>query len=210
MEVVYAALLSAWVLFIIYITKMIYHALEPRGKKVALYFTRKIIHIFAAGFVTLIIAIFKLFTSPLIPFLLGAGLATILYIFHRSGKLLYWFQDPENMYDVNFCIAWAFVISLGYFLGNVWIGAIPALFMAIGDGVTGIVRNALFRRRTKHWIGNLSMFLVCSPIAFYAFGFVGLIAAFIASLIEHFDFMDDNVTVPLSSFAVILLATVIL
>jgi len=209
MEVVYALILTAWVLFVIYVAKVVYHALEPKGKKVALYFTRKFIHIFAAGLVTLMIAIFGLFTSPLIPFLLGTGLATILYIFHKTGRLLYWFQDPENMYDVNFCIAWAFVISLGYILGNIWIGAIPALFMAIGDGVTGIVRNALFRRRTKHWIGNLSMFLVCSPIAFYAFGLIGLIAALIASLVEHFDFMDDNVTVPLSSFVVISLATII-
>jgi len=38
--------------------------------------------------------------------------------------------------------------------GNYWFGILPVLFMSVGDAVTGLVRNALFEKRTESWCGT--------------------------------------------------------
>ena len=64
----------------------------------------------------------------------------------------------------------------------------PSLFMAFGDGVTGIVRNAVIRKRSKSAIGNVFMFIVSAPIGWY----VGMVAepsipvwGVIAAIVPH-------------------------
>ena len=51
-------------------------------------------------------------------------------------------------------------------------------------------------------MGNLAMFLVCAPIGYALQGIPGLIAAVYASLVEAFYGVDDNVTIPLGSAAI--------
>ncbi|MEM4434905.1 MAG: hypothetical protein QXP10_02370, partial [Sulfolobales archaeon] len=61
-------------------------------------------------------------------------------------------------------------------------------------------------RRTKSWLGNLGMFVVTLPIGIYYAGYVGLVAALIASLVEHYEIpplLDDNVLITVSSLAVL-------
>lgn len=113
---------------------------------------------------------------------------------------------------------WALVIGVGWFLSgrSFWLPAIPILFMSLGDGVTGIVRNLVFKRRTKHWIGNVAMFLICAPIGYFLSSNIdspisGLVAASVPSLVERFEkigkyVIDDNITVPLSSLAILFAA----
>ena len=87
---------------------------------------------------------------------------------------------------------------------------VPVAFMAFGDGVTGIVRNAIYNRRTKAWIGNLAMALVTVPLGYAIFGYIGGLAGLVASIIEHYEikpFIDDNLTVPLTSFLIIILGS---
>jgi dolichol kinase len=81
--------------------------------------------------------------------------------------------------------------------------------MSIGDAITGIVRNILYKRRTKSWWGNLAMALF-SMIAGAIVGFAGVLAGAAASLIEHFEFkpIDDNVLIPVTSFAILILAKI--
>jgi dolichol kinase len=87
------------------------------------------------------------------------------------------------------------------------LGVIPVLYMSFGDAVTGVVRNLLFGRRTKSWWGNLAMAAVCLPIG-APLGPWGVFSALFASLIEHFEFgpIDDNLTIPLSSFIILYLS----
>lgn len=78
----------------------------------------------------------------------------------------------------------------------------------MGDGITGLIRNILFKRRVKHWSGNIAMFTLCSLISYFlGFGLIGILAAFIASIVEHFEkigeYYIDNITVPVSSFIVL-------
>lgn len=216
-ELVWTGMLFLWVMFVVLvISKSAYNFFARKhNHKVAIYYARKVIHILAAGVVTVLIAILPIFSTPLLPFLMGLVLALLTYLPHRTGKLMYWFQDPENIYEVNFCIMWAIFISLGWFAGrqfgynNPFLFSVPALlFMAVGDGVTGIVRNALFKRRVKHWSGNLAMFVVCAAIALaFGLGLPGIISALAASLVERVEYLgsitlDDNVTVPIVSFGV--------
>ncbi|MGC9107893.1 MAG: dolichol kinase [Infirmifilum sp.] len=220
-EVVYAALLFVWVMFVVtVIAKLTYEFFTKRGEshKVAIYYSRKVIHILAGGVVALVVALYPLFSTPALPFALGLLLALLTYIPHKTGKLMYWFQDPDNIYEVDFCIMWAIFITLGWFAGNqlgynhpFLFGALPLLFMAVGDGVTGIIRNALFKRRIKHWSGNLAMFIVSAAMAIALnFGLSGVLSALAASFIERVEYiggvrLDDNITVPIVSFTTLYL-----
>lgn len=190
------------------LTKKTYDLMLRRGlqHKVAVYYNRKIIHVLAGGLVAFIVP--SVFETPLLPLVMALLLGVFTYIPHRVGRLMYWFQVEDNLYEVSFCVMWGVIIALGWLLsrGNFWIGVVPVLFMAIGDSATGFVRNMLFGRRTKSWWGNLAMAAVSIPMG-AILGVAGMIAGALASIIEHFEFppIDDNVTVPLASFIILLL-----
>ena len=176
---------------------------------VAIYYNRRIIHILAGGLVAFLVPL--IFKTPILPFGMALFLAVLTYIPHKTGNLMYWFQVEENMYEVSFCVMWGLIIALGWLVseGNFWFGVLPVLFMSVGDAVTGIVRNMLYKRRTKSWWGNLTMALFSIPVG-VILGFAGVIAGALASFIEHFEFnpIDDNVTVPALSFVILLLTKV--
>ncbi|MCX8185118.1 MAG: dolichol kinase [Sulfolobales archaeon] len=212
-EVLIALPLFLYVLGILAITKYIYILLKKRGlsDNIIVYYNRKIIHILTGGVIGLTVP--YLFTSPLIPAIFAFILAVITYIPHKSGKLFYWFQVRDNMYEVNFCFAWGLALLILWLLfGSPIYAVIPIAFMSFGDAATGIIRNAVYRRRTKSWIGNLGMFLVALPIgAFYA-GSVGVIAAVVASIVEHYEIpplMDDNVLITISTLAILVASRVL-
>ncbi|MEM0482415.1 MAG: dolichol kinase [Nitrososphaerota archaeon] len=206
-EFIYVTALFVWVLFVShYLCKRIYNALLRRGceQNVAVYYNRKIIHILAGGLVSILVPfLFKSFT-------LIAILVTVLaignYLPHRSGRIWYWYQVKENMYEVHFIIMWGLIMGLGFLLGNLAIGVLPILFMSVGDGITGLVRNMLYHRRTKSSWGNLAMALFCIPAGLLTLGVSGAVAGFAASLVEKLEFrwIDDNITVPLISFIILL------
>ncbi|WP_460124770.1 dolichol kinase [Stetteria hydrogenophila] len=205
-EAFYAVLLSVYVFFVVYyLTRWIYEWLRARMPEVkAVYYNRKIIHALAGGVVALLVP--YVFSSPTLPLVLALLLAVFTYIPHRTGRLLYWFQVPDNMYEVRFCIMWGLAVYLAWrFLGDPWLGVVPVLFMAFGDAATGVVRNLLYGRRTKAWVGNLAMLAVTLPIGYALAGIPGALAAVAASVVEHFEFkyIDDNVTVPLVALAVL-------
>jgi len=208
-EIMYAAVLGIYVLVVIYATKFIYEKMRARGvpHNVAVYYNRKIIHMAAGGVVALLVPF--LFTSPLIPLLMALALTVFVLIPRMKGKLMYWFQTEENAFEANFTIAWGLsIFILWILLGDPKLAVVPALFIAFGDAVTGIIRNYLFRRRTKHWAGNLGMLLVTLPIGFYYAGVPGAIAAIAASILERFEFppIDDNVIIVVVSSVILALA----
>jgi len=178
-------------------------------KEIAIYYNRKLIHIFAGGVVVLVVPF--VFRSPWYPLLAGIVLGVITYITHKSGKLLYWFQTKRDINDVTFCFMWGLAIFiLWQFLGNKWIAIIPPAFIAFGDGITGIIRNLAFHERKKHPIGNIYMAGICIPIGYFFANMAGLaiwgvIAAVAASFFERYEFglIDDNVLITVSSTAIL-------
>ncbi|HIC99129.1 MAG TPA: dolichol kinase [Pyrodictiaceae archaeon] len=206
-EAGWAIALLAYVIAVVVGTKALYDIMRRHGlpHNVAVYYNRKAIHVLAGGVVALLVPL--LFSEPWIPFVLAFVLALLTYIPHRVGRLMYWFQTEDNMYEVNFCIMWGFSLLILWLLtGDPRVAVFPALLISFGDAVTGIVRNMLFGRRTKHWAGNIAMAALVVPLGFLWLGVWGALAGLIASIVERYEFppVDDNTLIPLASLAILL------
>jgi len=218
-QILWIFVLAIYALAVIFLTKKSYTLMLNKGlkKETAVYFNRKLIHIFAGG--VIVLSVPHVFTTPWYPLLSGLFLTAIMYSFHSTGKILYWFQNKEDVNDVSFCFMWAIaVFILWYVLGNPWIAIIPPAFMAFGDGITGIIRNLAFKERVKHPIGNVYMMGICIPIGYY-FGNMsgieglaiwGVIAAIAASIVEKFEIgpLDDNILISVSSIIVLYMGSI--
>ena len=75
--------------------------------------------------------------------------------------------------------------------------------MAIGDAVTGVVRNIICKERTKSWIGNIAMLFFCVLLRLLFKGVSGAVAGLIASIVEHFEIgpLDNNMIIPLAAYS---------
>ncbi len=199
-------------IFVVFGTKMIFEYMISRNmeKNVAIYYNRKILHMFCGGFIG-ILAPFVL-DKPIYALYIGIIFTFITYIPYYTGNLLYWVQTEDNKNDVNFCfMAGVSVYILWELLGDPYLAIIPLLFMAFGDGVTGIARNMKFGYRTKNPIGNVFMAIVCIPIGWClgnlaepALPIWGVIAAIVATFVERYEFgpIDDNVLITVSATVV--------
>ena len=108
---------------------------------------------------------------------------------------------------------WTSITIIWWLVDDPWLAILPSLFMAFGDGITGVVRNAVVRKRSKSMIGNVFMFIVSAPIGWYV-GMVaepsipmwGLIAAAVATYVERYEFgaIDDIILITVFSTIVIL------
>jgi len=211
-EILWIFILALYVFFIVYLTKKIFEYLIKKNveKDSAVYYDRKLVHIFAGGVVAFFVPF--IFTSPWFPLICGIGISVITYFTHKSGRILYWFQN-DNLNDVSFCLMWSLgIFVLWYLTDNPWIGVIPALFMSFGDGMTGIVRNKIFNERNKHYAGNILMVFICIPIGLFFAGNAGIpiwgvIAAVVASVVEKFEFgsIDDNVFITVFSILILII-----
>ncbi|MBS3782540.1 MAG: hypothetical protein KGY68_08065, partial [Candidatus Thermoplasmatota archaeon] len=214
-QTLWLVLLVSYSIIVTFSTKRLYNYLIKKGvkKNVAIYYDRKIVHIFGGGVSTLFVPF--VFDSPFYPLVIGTFLSLFTYLPYHKGKILYWVQTEKNMNDVKFCFMWGLIIFLlWYLLGSPWIAIIPPAMMAFGDGVTGISRNMIFKRRTKHPIGNVFMLAVCIPIGYFFAGFEGLafwglIAAFVATFMERYEFgpIDDNVLITVTAALVLYLGS---
>jgi len=210
-EIAAAVLLISWVVFVtIVLTRTLYNLMRSRGVEhdAAVYYNRKMMHILGGGLCA--VAVPFLFKTASLPFVMAMLLAAVMFILHKTNRVMYWFQTERNLYEVSFCIMWGVIITLGWFIsGDPWFGALPVLFMSIGDAVTGVVRNILYQKRTKSWWGNLFMAVFSMGIG-AAFGVAGILAGGAASFVEHFEFrfIDDNIIVPMVSLLILTLAKI--
>ncbi len=186
--------LLLWVLFVVFfISKWV-------GERYSVYRARKAIHYFAGGLVALLAPF--IFETPYIISLASFFLFIFTYLPHAMGKRFHWFQIEGLYGEVYFCFSYFVLFSIFWDL-DVWIAVTAALFMAFGDGITGVVKEIVYKRRVKGFTwGNVAMLLVTLPIGLVLKGIPGAIAAVYASLIEGFEGIDDNVTIPLGSAAI--------
>ncbi len=203
--------LAGLVALVLYATRPLYHYMRARGlsHRAAVYYNRKVIHAAAGGVVTLLVP--YVYREPLAPAAMAFLLGGILALQRRRGRLMYWFQVPENSYEVNFTLAWGASLLVLWPLLGPRLAVLPAIFIAFGDAVTGIVRNTLFSRRVKHWAGNLAMLAVTAPLGYAYGGLPGVLAALTASVVERYEFppIDDNILIALASLLVLLAAPLI-
>jgi len=124
-------------------------------------------------------------------------------------------QTEQNMNDATFALMLGLsVFALWHYSDQPWLAILPSLYMAFGDGVTGIIRNKMFARRTKSAWGNLGMAILCIPLGWFVGKMVtpaipvwGVISAVVASIVERYEFgpIDDNILIVIASSIVLLI-----
>ncbi len=195
-EIMWLFILVAWILFVVFgLSKWV-------ARWQNLYVARKLIHILSGGIVALLTP--YLFSSPTIPLIGGIGVFVLTVFPRLRGDRLDWFQVEGNLGEVWFCVTWTIVVA-GLWYIDLNAGIAAALFMSVGDGVTGIVRNLVYGRWSKGLAGTVAMLLVSLPIGWYYRGAAGLLGAVVATLVERWPKIDDNITVPLLSAVVMVL-----
>ncbi len=213
-ELFWTVILAFYAFGVILLTKKVYdYGMKKHVKKsIVVYYNRKLIHILAGGVVVLSVPF--VFNSPFYPLLAGVLLTIFTLVFHKSGRILYWFQTDDNVSDTSFCLMWGVAIFILWTIfDNPWIAVIPPAFIAFGDGITGIVRNFGFKERSKHPVGNIYMACVCVIIGFFfakwsgipGLAFWGIVAAIVASVFERYEIgpIDDNILITVSSTAIL-------
>jgi len=197
--------LLVWMGFVLLVaSRWLYKLVLKRGwdPKRGTYLGRKFVHIFGAGVVAVILP-FE-FHEPYFPFAFAMMLALLTFTLHRTGRVWYWFQDPANYSETYFALTWGAAVLLTWFFDKTFLLAVvPTLFMAWGDGVTGVVRNLMYKKRTKAWEGSVAMLLVCIPVGMLM-GVAGVIAGALSTLVERVEGIDDNISIPIISLCILI------
>ena len=214
-EVSWLFILGAWAGLVVFAIKPFHSYLVNRGceNMVAVYYNRKVAHMLAGGVPIILCPI--VFSNPIWPLIGGLGGAAILYAAHFTERRLWWMQTEQNMNDATFALMLGLsVFALWHYSDQPWLAILPSLYMAFGDGVTGIIRNKMFARRTKSAWGNLGMAILCIPLGWFVGKMVtpaipvwGVISAIVASIVERYEFgpIDDNILIVIASSIVLLI-----
>ncbi len=195
-EIVWGVILVIWVLL------MIYKASKPVARRWNKYIARKFIH-FTTGGLVAVLAPF-IFEKPTVPVVGAAGMALLTILPRLRGEVMDWYQVEGNYGDTWFCVSFGLLFLIFWYV-DVWIAVLSAVFMAYGDGVTGIVRSVVYKRWVKGFWGSVAMAALSIPTGFLVKGLPGLIAGAVATVVEVFPKVDDNITVPFASAAVLYL-----
>ena len=202
-------LLLAWNLFVVhYLTKWVYNFVTRYNDIPAAYVGRKIVHIFGGGITAILIPIFYEGYYELVT-ISAFGLAAYL-LFKRRYQPMYWFQIKENMYEVHFAFAYGAILLIGVLLQNLMVGLIPLFFMSFGDSATGLIRAITQKKHVKSWEGSVAMFIICSIIGYAFLGLYGIGIGAVATLVEKIPGIDDNITVPIITAALVYLHGVLI
>ena len=208
-------ILGAWAGLVVFAIKPFHSYLVNRGceNMVAVYYNRKVAHMLAGGVPIILCPI--VFSNPIWPLIGGLGGAAILYAAHFTERRLWWMQTEQNMNDATFALMLGLsVFALWHYSEQPWLAILPSLYMAFGDGVTGIIRNKMFAKRTKSAWGNLGMAILCIPLGWFVGKMVtpaipvwGVISAVVASIVERYEFgpIDDNILIVIASSIVLLI-----
>lgn len=218
-QLLWAIGLGIYVLAVLFGTWFSYQIMVRRGMEPirAVYYNRKIVHMMAGGVGSLMVPL--VFTDPWYPLVAALLLTLFTFLTHGFKLRMYWFQTAENRNDVKFALMWACSVSLLWWVfGDPWLAILPSLYMAFGDGVTGIARNLLVRRRSKSPIGNVFMLIVCLPMGWIIGAHAnppipewGVLSAVVATFIERYEFgpIDDNVLITMAASTILLLGVLL-
>ena len=179
------------------------------------YVSRKIGH--AAGGLCFLLAPF-LFSSVWLPVFLAGAFAVILLLARLLRPDTFRGVGGNRRGSDSFAeIAFAAVAVPVYLVGWWWLkqplaAAAALLFMAWGDGVTGLVRARLYRRPVKGLWGSAAMLGVCLALAwalvkpFWAGGVAALAATGTEMMFGDVGLVkriDDNLAIPIISLGVV-------
>ena len=219
LQIIFSAIAVAYVVAIVYVTRFAYRLMKKLGfdETIAVYYNRKIVHMATGGVIALLVPF--LFDSWIYPFATGLVLTLITTLPRLRGQSIDFMQTKENWNDSKFALMWGLSIAILWILFNdPFLAIIPALFMAFGDAVTGFVRNALYKKRSKKPIGNVFMLIICLVIGYYFAGIAvnpiplwGVFAAIAASMVERFEIgpIDDNILITVTAMIILIVGSLI-
>lgn len=163
-------------------------------------FSRKLAHGIAG---CVILSALYLFNSPTVPLTLSA-LSFILLTATHTRLTFHGVQTKGRLSEVYFSGALVLCFLSWYFV-NKEVGVAAALFMAFGDGITGMIRYPLYKTQfEKGWGGSIGMLVSCLLISLLITPYwVGAIAAVAVTLLERDKTLDDNITVPIGGLIIL-------
>jgi len=229
-QIIFTVIAIVYAVTIVFVAKSTYKIMRKRSveEMVAVYYNRKIVHMAAGGVVALSVPF--LFNSWVYPLAIGLALTLFTVLPRLQGKPMDFMQTKENWNDTKFTLMWGVSIAVLWILfNNPFIAVIPTLFMAFGDAVTGVVRNALYKKRTKSPVGNVFMLIVCVVIGYFFVVMAGnsslnslftitklsplwgVLAAVVASIVERYEIgpIDDNVLITVVTMTVLIVGIMI-
>lgn len=201
MHEMWAALLLAVVLLLgLYLANVVYWLGAP------FYISRKVAH---AASVPPMVLMPVLFDGPAWPLILTGGFLVMLAVTH---PFVVWpgFAKKGRWSELYYPLAVFLSIALLWDLSP-WAAIVPGLWLALGDGITGIVRTLTLHREEKGWWGSLACLGVCAGIALLVQPvWVGLVAGAVATTAERFCGdakgallrVDDNLAMPVAGLVV--------
>jgi phytol kinase len=206
-ELPYAVLCAGIVLGSLFFANLMYDT-----GKIPHHVSRKMSHIGGGIGILLFPFLFSSFWWPLI---LACGFTLLLLITHLvkpstfrgtggAGRL-------QAFAEVHYPGTAIPIIAIGWgYLHQPWLAVVPLTYLAFGDAITGLVRNHVYKREIKGPWGSLAMILVCLLLAYFMKPYIiGLIGACVATVAEKYtptrQYVDDNLTVPILSFTVMVI-----
>lgn len=205
-EVPYAILIAGAVLLGLYLANVFFDYRVPQ------YISRKIGHL---GGCVAFLLFPLLFSSFWWPFILAVGFTALLLYARLTKPALFrgvgGSGRPDALAEIHFPATGIVLIGLVWgILGYPWLAIIPLTFMGGGDAITGLIRSAVYGREVKGNWGSLGMLVTCLLLAYFIKPYwVGAAGAAAAVLAERFTkttrFVDDNLTIPVASAAVMVL-----
>ncbi len=202
-ETPFAILIAGAALLGLYLANLFYDYGMPQ------YISRKLGHLGGCVGFLLCPLLFNSFWWPLI---LTTGF-TILLLYARlfkpetfrgvggSGR-------PQALAEIHFPATGIVLIGICWgLLDKPWLAIVPLTFMGAGDAITGLIRSKVYGREVKGVIGSIGMLVVCLTLAYFIEPYwMGVAGALTAVLAEKYTkttkYVDDNLTIPLASAAV--------
>jgi dolichol kinase len=173
---------------------------------VPFYISRKIAHL---GSAPLMVALPLVFESIVFPLGL-AGAFFMMLVANRRTNVFPGFAKKERLSELFFPLS-VFVAIAALWSIDPWAAIVPGLWLAVGDGVTGLVRMKVNKREVKGWWGSLACLGVCLPLGLLVTPiWAGMLGGAVATLAERYCGdaagavfrLDDNLAMPLAGMLV--------
>ena len=154
------------------------------------------------------------FPSVWYPFGLALAFLALLTLSHQID-LLPGVSRRGRWSEVGFPLAVLLCLTLWPL--SPWAAALPGLWVALGDGVAGLVRALVYKKQCKGLWGSVACLAVCAPFALLVHPLlVGVAGAIGFTVVERLSGdlapikLDDNLAAPVASAAImgILLAVI--
>ena len=150
-----------------------------------------------------------LFSSFWWPLVLTTGFTALLlyarWLKPRTFRGVGGSGRPEALAEIHFPATGIITIGICWgLLGEPWLAIVPLLFMGGGDAITGLIRSKVYGKEIKGNWGSVGMLAACLIFAYFIYPYwVGAAGAVTAVIAERFTkttkYVDDNLTIPLSS-----------